>query len=933
MVVSRRYLILGLVALVLGAGVVAFVHHRRAVKAANAPGGPAARAALNAVAGAVRDRGDAPAEESGLILDEDHGGLLRLEGIVLDAAGVPAPGVAVTVSSNPPRDVTSGEDGSFVVDTLAARRYEVSARAASGVAGPVTVRLTATSDPVTLRLAPAASVEVHVVEASGPAPVKNASVELRGVATLAGTTDASGVLVLTSVAPGPSSLVAWAPGFARSYVTVNVPVQSGGTPIVARQQIVLHVGAAASGTVRTQDGQPVANAVVSFEATSAWMQRSDPRRDAVTTDANGAYRFEALPAGSFRFVGRDDRHAPGAAEAVRLDGVTERSGIDIVMPPGVTVVGKVVARSGAPVAAAAVRVAARAEGLVREPLRQSYTDDAGHFEMSGLPQKHLQLVALHESASSETIEIEPTTERVELLVTLELDGTIAGVVVDSHGEPVENADVFAMTDFGGGGGGRRGGGGGPVGGGGLRFDRALRGGAQEPTDASGHFALHGLRPGEYQLRASRPGQRAPSFGREGTPAKVGDKAVKIVLPAGGGVHGKVLFADGHAPELFTVAAGPGDVTPFASADGVFELGGLPPGEQSLQIAGPQFDRTSVRVTIRADQIVDAGTISVTRGRSIYGHVLADGKPVGGATVYAGRRLGGDGTTPSTSGWGPAGAGATKSTTTDTDGSFVLDGVGNRTFALLADHETLGRSTTVQVAAGTDPVSLDLTLAPFGALAGYVKKDGVAVEGAMVNASSQNVPGTSFTVPSGADGSYRFDRLAPDTYLVSAMPAPQRGRPPGFVFNNVVATVKSGETADAELTLVSGKGMLVVKPVLAGGGDAGVFAVVQTAAFPLSARTVSGLQLEVAAHGAGANALLFTAPGLPARQENLAPGAYSVCVAPFPAEVRDRRAIADYMGREGDNLPAFCVAAQVGESEKTVNVPVTLPPFVPPPGAH
>jgi hypothetical protein len=205
-----------------------------------------------------------------------------------------------------------------------------------------------------------------------------------------------------------------------------------------------------------------------------------------------------------------------------------------------------------------------------------------------------------------------------------------------------------------------------------------------------------------------------------------------------------------------------------------------------------------------------------------------------------------------------------------------------------------------------------------------------VEGAMVSASSQHVPGTSFTVPSGADGSYRFDRLAPDVYLVSAMPAP-RGRAPGFVVDNVVATVKSGETAEAELTLASGGGVLVVKPVLAGGADAGAFAVVQTAAFPLSARTLGGLTQEIAAHGAGASALLFAAPGVPARQEDLSPGTYSVCVAPFPAEVHDRRGIAEYMGRQGDELRTFCVEARVGEGENAVSVPVSLPAFVPAPG--
>src|SRR5215475_12181373 len=66
------------------------------------------------------------------------------------------------------------------LDGLVARPYTLIARAAGGVAGPITARLTATSEPVVLRLRPAARLTVTVVGRDGQ-PISGATVELRGL--------------------------------------------------------------------------------------------------------------------------------------------------------------------------------------------------------------------------------------------------------------------------------------------------------------------------------------------------------------------------------------------------------------------------------------------------------------------------------------------------------------------------------------------------------------------------------------------------------------------------------------------------------------------------------------------------------------------------------------------------------------------------------
>nr|HPH67863.1 carboxypeptidase-like regulatory domain-containing protein [Kofleriaceae bacterium] len=115
-----------------------------------------------------------------VLVDDDPKGDLPLEGVVFDAQDKPVAGAIVALSSNPPRTVASGDDGTFTFPDLVGRSYTVTARAAAGVAGPVTARLTGKSEPLVLHLRPGGEVAVTVV---GPdaKPIDGATVELRDI--------------------------------------------------------------------------------------------------------------------------------------------------------------------------------------------------------------------------------------------------------------------------------------------------------------------------------------------------------------------------------------------------------------------------------------------------------------------------------------------------------------------------------------------------------------------------------------------------------------------------------------------------------------------------------------------------------------------------------------------------------------------------------
>jgi hypothetical protein len=454
----------------------------------------------------------------------------------------------------------------------------------------------------------------------------------------------------------------------------------------------------------------------------------------------------------------------------------------------------------------------------------------------------------------------------------------------------------------------------------------LRGFPQELTDSAGRFMLTGLAPGSYRVRANRA--RAAARGRgwaaEGVSARTGTRDLRIVLPPEGAVTGVVAFADGTPPGAFVVSVG-FMTESFAGGDGSFTVDGLVPGKVRLGVRGPGFDGAGLDVTVGPAKTVDVGTITVAKGRTIAGTVLANGQPVAGATVYAGRQIFGSGSTGKAQQMGPFQRG-TKDTTTDADGQFTIAGFGPGDLAIVAEHPDLGRSRALRLVDG-DPASSSLRLAlePFGALAGKLVQGGNPAEGVVVTAQATTTPGALFSVASGPDGGYRFDRLAPEVYKVSAT----LGMPMiGMKFYSKEATVESGKTTTVDLAIEQGQVSLVVTPVATAPARVGV-ASMSIVSGVIAATSARDLQLRLAAAGPGASQWAVLVDGGSATFTDLVAGTYSACAVPFPAEVQGMAAMG-YRDRHGDTLPAFCkqVVVTPQPAQQSVDIAVELPPFVP-----
>lgn len=856
------------------------------------------------------DRGGTRDGVMAVLSDDDPKGALRLEGQVVDQDDKAVAGAIVTLSSNPPRTTKSEEDGSFAFDALVARPYTLTARADKGVAGPVTAKLTEKSDPVVLQLHPGGKVTVDVVGTDGK-PIDGATVELRGDDPQRQTTKA-GKSVFAPVVPGGYQLAAWAEGKAHALQWLQVG------PGETSAKVTLVAGAPVSGRVVDEAGKPVAAARVTYHGASDWSQQADERLDGVESDKDGRFKFAALPAGSFRFAAAHPDYARGTSALVTLDGKNEQRDIVITVPVGAVVRGVVTDQAHNPVSGARVRVGvASRRGMIFEPPRQAYSDAKGAFELKGLARRELVAVAMHETGASQSVDVDTTRGDVtDVKLVLDVTGTIAGIVVDTQGNPLEGVQVSAGPNF------RQQG----------NLDFAafrLRGFPQELTDGSGHFTLVGLAKGSYMVYASR--SQSASRGRfmanpdGGTVAETGQKDLKLVLQPEGGIKGKVQFTDGSTPQMYTVQVGFAQQS-FMGNDS-FLIDALTPRKYEVSVRGPAFQTRVLEVEVAPGKVTDAGTITVEKGRVLAGTVVADGQPVAGATVYAGRQLFGNGTSNSAN-FGPMGQGA-KQDTTDANGKFSIAGFNAGDLAIVAEHPDYGRSKAMRVPTDMPGQSeLVLEIQKFGSIKGVLRVQGKPAEGVLVSCQSTTAPGAMYGVASGPDGAYRYDRLAPDTYKVSATV----GMPMmGMKFYSKEVVVPPGKEVTVDLAVEPGAVTLNVQPV-AKSGKLGVASAILISGV-ISARTANELQLRTAGAGQSAMQWVIIRAGEPAKFAEIMPGLYSACVVPFPSEVQGMAAMG-YVDRHGDSLPAFCQQVRVNAQPETqtATVSVDIPPFVPDPGS-
>jgi protocatechuate 3,4-dioxygenase beta subunit len=574
------------------------------------------------------------------------------------------------------------------------------------------------------------TLRLRVVDDAGPVP--GATLEVPDLFTV--TTDAQGIASLAGMSPGSHRVEATAAEHAPATLRIDLPDDPGST---VEHTLTLHRGAPVSGTVIGPDGKPVAGARVWFSVPAGnW---------SATCDARGAWRFDALPAGTFTASASSDRHRAGPDLTVELDGKTARTDIVVRVETGGQLVGSVVDGAGKPVAGAQVN----ADG------RESTTDAAGRFELLGLEPGSYDVIAQADTRSSRTAKVSVTDGgRAEVRLVLE-EATIAGTVVDPTGEPVAGIRVTAVMDFG------------------IRDTNI----ADDVTDARGHFELRTAAHGIYKVSARWDQQDRYGFtsaSRDATSVRTGVRDVKLVMPRAAQLTGRVLL-DGKPLPAFAVAVPDTELavrsTPvgFRGEDGRFTLRGLDRGVVQVGVVAPGTARKVLEdVQLVEGQTTDLGDIAMVRGARLRGQVRdVRHAPIEDATVTLGRPypFGVDASPPWFRG--------VHVTTTDATGSFRFDGVDivdrrGRPLEISATHPRRGASAAQRVA--SEHAAIELVLHGLGGIDGRL--DGLG-EAGMLRLTSKS-PAKTELVTVLANGEFHSDDLLAGEYTVT-LAAPQ-GKP-------------------------------------------------------------------------------------------------------------------------------------------------------------
>ena len=648
-----------------------------------------------------------------------------IRGLVTDEAGQPVAGASIRAEHRgagvPPSfsfgsgPATSGSDGSFRVEEASyGQTYRLTAQAAGYAPSALDLPPLEPGipvEPVHLVLSKGRRVLGSVVDMDGN-PVAEAQVSLLWpldpsdfrsmleAPAAAAATDGGGAFALPATGPGQYEVrVSHADYADRPLSRVEIPAGESDFDL---GDLALAAGGAIHGIVTGPDGEPVARATIQARERN---RRGRSATKTATTDTDGRFRLDGFSSDLADVGVRASGYPLLVVPGVRVDNADPEL---IQLKPGASVTGRVLDNGGNGAQGVPVRLRFeqdfRTSGDPRlwsmtETYPRRVTDKDGRFRFDGLPAGTWSALTRKgaEGAQLDGIALIPGAER-EIELVLRIRDRLTVIVATEVGEPVAGAQIRLESPG----------------------ERLPSGYGQ--TDGSGRSVID-ITPGPATVKVSHDELRNESRQVELEP---GDNEVRFQLRPGVELSGTVRSYQGTPLALATVearteysfGAESHRTNTVSDQNGAFRVTGLEPRRYVLTARAPGYaDGGPDEAVEIGDETVDGIEIVLEPETSIVGAVTGlSPADLNQVQVYARK--------------GPR----TRDATTDTDGSFSVQGIGPGTWQLRAVKGDWERTVerTVTIEPGMSEVSVELPFERGLRLSGQVLEDGAPLGGARLS---------------------------------------------------------------------------------------------------------------------------------------------------------------------------------------------------------
>jgi protocatechuate 3,4-dioxygenase beta subunit len=774
----------------------------------------------------------------------------------------PAPGSLVRFEgrTQTTRWVETRADGTFLLDGVP--REAGALVADGGVRGRASLVLSpGSAEPVTIALAPTATLSGRVVDAADAKPLPGIRIVARGN---------GGEFLARSGPDGHYSVRGLSPGSYRLRVEDDRFVPWSRRVTVAAEQpetqdVPLARGATLVGRVVDEEGRPIEGALVRVSRSGENILRAFMRtmegEGAVRTGRDGSFRATRLaPGEGQRLDVSHDEYEARALGGLSLTAGATRSGVTVVLRRGLSVRGVVKDEEGRPLAgvevtlsrALSLRAGRRGTQLSligpgSQVRRETGAD--GRFEFRGLQAGDYTVSARHPGFSRaivDPVNVTGARSAEPLELVLNPGATISGILHDKAGAGVSGWYVSARAASQASG---------PTFGPGT-----IR--TEEATGPDGVFLLEGLTAGEtYEIQVMGQAGLGPRKSGVVAPAE----GVELVVTGTGQIRGRVVDGDSgrgipdfevrYQPDAqggmrFVMRTGPGrgpyERQPFHSEDGSFVLEDVAAGRWTVEAFVPGYQAGSASgVSVNEGEAAEGVEVRLSKGAVLSGRVLESrtGRPILDATVRA-ELSGGP---PSVGMIRIGGEGGDNEATTDAEGHYEIAGLAPGTWTVTASHPDWSEA-TARVELREASATADIRLGKGGSVGGTVLAGGRPVAGAQVALSAAGdsgfrsgagmLGGGEQSTLSDDGGRFRFERLNPGRYTLGATLREQTSAP-------AEAVVTGDEAQEVQLILSEGA---LVRGVVTGLPEnllAGVTVSAQGQDFWATTRTATGGTFELA----------------------------------------------------------------------------------------